>query len=244
MNLNLVGKQALVTGGTRGIGLATPRLLAGEGAMVLCTGTKPSSFPNADAENQIRFLSVDFTNPADFRLFRDSVLRQESIDILVNNAGINRIKKIEETDDGDLRALLSVNLEAPFLLCRDIIPGMKQRGFGRIVNLGSIWSVVTKSGRSMYTMAKHGLIGLTKTLAVEGAPHGVLVNAVSPGFTNTELTAASLSREEVRQLTSQIPMGRLAETEEIARVITFLCSPQNTYLTGQNVVVDGGFTHV
>jgi 3-oxoacyl-[acyl-carrier protein] reductase len=139
---------------------------------------------------------------------------------------------------------MAINLRAPLLLSQAVAAGMRERGWGRIVNVASIWSVITKPGRAMYTAAKAGLAGLTRTLAVELAPSGVLVNTVSPGFTRTELTAATLSPQDAASLAGQVPAGRFAEPAEIAQVVLFLASPANTYLTGQNIVVDGGFTCV
>lgn len=242
MDLGLKGRTVLITGGTRGIGLACARRFVDEAATVLCTGTRPDSFPKGKEYRQIKWITVDFKNPSWLETFRQEI--PDTVDVLVNNAGINRIKPIENATDQDLSDIYEINLKAPFLLCRELFPGMVQRRFGRIVNIGSIWTVITKAGRSIYTMAKHGLVGLTKTLAVEGAPHNVLVNAVSPGFTNTELTSASLSPEEMARVTVQIPMGRMADTDEMARVVAFLGSNANTYITGQNIVADGGFTHV
>jgi 3-oxoacyl-[acyl-carrier protein] reductase len=138
----------------------------------------------------------------------------------------------------------AVNYRGPFLLSRAAAPVMARGGGGRIVNVASIWSVATKAKRSAYSAAKTGLVGLTRALAVELAPAGILVNALSPGFTLTEMTARSLHAEEMTAITAQIPLQRMARTEEIAEVALFLASARNSYLTGQNIVVDGGFTLV
>jgi 3-oxoacyl-[acyl-carrier protein] reductase len=121
---------------------------------------------------------------------------------------------------------------------------MQARKYGRIVNVASVWSVLTKPGRAMYSAAKTGLAGLTRTMAAEWGADEVLANAISPGFTRTELTASTNTPEELERIAAQIPMQRLAEPAEIARVVRFLAGPENTYLTGQNIVVDGGFTCV
>jgi 3-oxoacyl-[acyl-carrier protein] reductase len=121
---------------------------------------------------------------------------------------------------------------------------MKKMNYGRIVNIASIWSIITKPGRAVYAATKSGLVGMTRAVAVDLAPYGILVNAVSPGFVNTELTKNTLSPEECESLSSQVPMGRFAEPEEIARTVLFLSSDWNTYLTGQNLVVDGGYACV
>jgi 3-oxoacyl-[acyl-carrier protein] reductase len=166
------------------------------------------------------------------------------IDVLVNNAGINRIATLDTLSDEDYDAVLAVNLHAPFRCCRTVAPRMAAAGYGRILNVASIWSVVSKTGRSAYATAKTGLVGLTRTLAAEVASRNVMVNALSPGFTLTELTRSTLSAAEMETLAAQIPARRFALPEEIARVALFLTSEANSYMTGQNVVVDGGFAGV
>jgi 3-oxoacyl-[acyl-carrier protein] reductase len=121
---------------------------------------------------------------------------------------------------------------------------MKANGYGRIVNIASIWSTATKGGRALYSMTKTGLVGLTRTVAVDMAPYNVLANSVSPGFTRTELTASTLSEDDAAAMAAQVPLNRFAEPAEMSKVIMFLASGLNTYLTGQNIVVDGGFTIV
>jgi 3-oxoacyl-[acyl-carrier protein] reductase len=137
---------------------------------------------------------------------------------------------------------LMINLIAPMLIIKGFAPMMKQRKSGRIVNIGSIWSVVSKAKRSVYSSAKHGLHGLTMTAALEMSEFGILVNTVSPGFTLTDLTKKNNSPEDIKRIEMDIPLGRMAETAEIARVVLFLGSYDNTYITGQNIVVDGGYS--
>ncbi|NLV46687.1 MAG: SDR family oxidoreductase, partial [Candidatus Hydrogenedentes bacterium] len=174
----------------------------------------------------------------------EMLARERPAQVLVNNAGTNRLNPIDQVATQDLDALLSINLRAPLLLCREVGRTMKEARYGRIINIASIWSVITKPGRVVYTATKTGLAGMTKTVAADLAPYGVLVNAVSPGFINTELTKMTLPLEEQERLAAQVPLGRFAEPEEIARVVLFLASRENSYLTGQNIVVDGGFTCV
>ena len=132
----------------------------------------------------------------------------------------------------------------PFRFMQAAASVMAKWGEGRIVNIASIWSVITRGERLAYTASKFGLVGATKTAAVDLAPDGILVNAVSPGFTMTELTARTLSSADVEELSQEIPMGRFAEPEEVSGLVYFLCSQENTYLTGQNIVIDGGYTVV
>jgi 3-oxoacyl-[acyl-carrier protein] reductase len=246
--IDLRGRTALVTGGTRGIGAAIADTLERAGATLLVTGTRADDVARRN-EGAVRdgrgrvYLTVDFANgPSQEAFLRDVATRP--IDILVNNAGINRIQTVPETTPEDFDALVIVNLRAPFLCARAVAPGMAARQWGRIVNIASIWGVITKAGRSLYTTTKHGLVGLTKTLAVEYAAHGVLVNAVSPGFTRTELTDSTLTPDEQAALARQVPAARFAAAGEMATVVAFLASDLNTYVTGQNIVVDGGFTSV
>jgi 3-oxoacyl-[acyl-carrier protein] reductase len=161
--------------------------------------------------------------------------------VLVNNAGINPIEALGEISAENWAQTIQVNLTAPFLLIQGLAPGMTARGWGRVVNISSIWAAVSKAKRASYSAAKTGLIGLTRTSAIELAPHGVLVNAVCPGFVETELTRANNPPEALEVIRKTIPLGRLAQPEEIARFVAFLCSEQNTYLTGQSIVIDGGF---
>jgi 3-oxoacyl-[acyl-carrier protein] reductase len=246
--VDLRDRRVLVTGGTRGIGAAIADTFEAAGAVVLVQGTSPEEAATrnaAAATGKIRreYLHADFADGVALQLFCEDV-RARHVDVLVNNAGVNRIRTLDALTAADYDWLMAINLRAPLLLSQAVAAGMRERGWGRIVNVASIWSVITKPGRAMYTAAKAGLAGLTRTLAVELAPSGVLVNTVSPGFTRTELTAATLSPQDAASLAGQVPAGRFAEPAEIAQVVLFLASPANTYLTGQNIVVDGGFTCV
>ncbi len=167
---------------------------------------------------------------------------QSPVDILINDAGINNIAPFEAVTDENLQQTLQVNLVAPFRISRFIASLMAKRGYGRIVNISSVWSVVSKSGRLPYAMSKSGLAGLTRTLAVEVARFNVLVNGVAPGFVNTELTSQNNSEQDLAAIRSMIPTGRLAEPDEIAETVSFLCSSRNSYITGQTIVADGGFS--
>ena len=247
VNIDLTGKTALITGATRGIGKAIADVFLKAGTRVILTGTKHADIEQLIATNenpQIQWLQADFSSQEGIDSFIHKLKIINPIDICVNNAGINIIKPFNEVSNEEYERLMSVNLSAPFSIVQCLIPNMEKQNYGRIVNIASIWSEISKSGRSLYTSSKSGLVGFTRSLAVEYAAANILVNAVSPGFTRTELTAQSLSADEMKNLSEQIPLGRFAEPREIARTILFLCSDLNTYITGQNIVVDGGFTIV
>jgi 3-oxoacyl-[acyl-carrier protein] reductase len=220
------GRTALVTGGSRGIGGAVVARFGQLGARVLAPTRAELDLADAAAvEGYVAALD-------------------DPVDILVNNAGINPLAGIEELTDEALEETLAVNLLAPMCLCRALAPGMAARGYGRIVNVSSVWTVVGKARRLPYTVSKTGLNGLTRALAVELAPRGVLVNAVAPGIVATELTRQNNTPEQIAVLVAQIPIGRLGEAEELAEAIAFLASERNSYMTGQVLVCDGGFSGV
>lgn len=250
MKVNFKEQTVLVTGATRGIGAAIANAFEAAGASLLLTGTNADRIKALNDENaakgirHIHWLQADFSSETGTERFLEMLARERPAQVLVNNAGTNRLNPIDQVATQDLDALLSINLRAPLLLCREVGRTMKEARYGRIINIASIWSVITKQGRVVYTATKTGLAGMTKTVAADLAPYGVLVNAVSPGFINTELTKTTLPLEEQERLAAQVPLGRFAEPEEIARVVLFLASRENSYLTGQNIVVDGGFTCV
>ncbi|MBN8246929.1 MAG: SDR family oxidoreductase [Verrucomicrobia bacterium] len=233
---------ALVTGCSRGIGQAIARRLLAEEFQVLGTATRPEAAASMPAG--VEFVAVDFSDPASLEKFCGWLRERPRLDACINNAGINRIKPIEEVTPEDYREVMAVDLDAPYAICRAAASVMTRAGTGRIVNVASIWSVVTKAHRSLYSTAKAGLAGLTRALAAELGPAGILVNTVSPGFVETDLTRRSLSEAEMEALRRQIPCRRLAQPEEIAELVAFLSGPRNSYLTGQNIVMDGGFTIV
>jgi 3-oxoacyl-[acyl-carrier protein] reductase len=217
-------RTALVTGASRGIGAAIAERLKTDGLRVL---TPPHTEMNLQFEESIEtYLSK----------------LDGSVDVLVNDAGINRIAMFDEIRSKDVRDTLQINLLAPFRLVQALTPRMCENRYGRIVNISSIWSVVSRAGRVSYTMSKTALNGMTRALAVELAPYNILVNAVAPGYVLTNLTRQNNSEAEIEEICQTIPIKRLATPEEIANVVSFLCSEQNSYLTGQTIIVDGGYS--
>ncbi|MHB8108402.1 MAG: SDR family NAD(P)-dependent oxidoreductase [Syntrophorhabdaceae bacterium] len=233
------GLVALVTGGTRGIGLAVVERLLANGADVIATGTKE----NAPIPGGAKYRCIDFTNPVKTRAFAEEI-KDLGIDILVNNAGINKINEFEKITPGEFDTIQEINVRAPFYLCQAVIPGMRKKNWGRIVNITSIFGKVSKAHRASYSASKFSLDGMTCALAAEVACYGILANCVAPGVIDTELTRRVLGDEGIAQIVSQIPAGRLGNPQEIAAFVAWLAGPENTYISGQNIAIDGGFTRV
>jgi len=244
--LDFSGKKVLITGATRGIGAAIADAFADSGAELILTGTQQHVIDDMNAQNNERseYWCVDFNDRKSLDTFCARLDGLDRLDVCVNNAGINRLNPIDKIVTEDLDAVLDINLRAPFLVCRSASRLMKRQQYGRIVNIASIWSVISKPGRAAYSASKFGITGMTKTLAVELGRDGILVNAVSPGFIMTDLTAQSLSPAEQTELSNEVPLGRFGQPDEIAQVVLFLSSDLNTYITAQNIVADGGFTSV
>jgi len=240
------GQTALVTGASRGIGRQIARDLLECGAEVIVTATNRSkeSMLRNELGGTVSFLAVDFLNRESTRHFLQEIASLDRIDVCVNNAGILRTGSIPDVPESDWDEIHAVNLKAPFLVTQAVARPMKRRGYGRIVNIASIWGHITKYERAAYSSTKFGLRGLTTSSAADLAKEGILVNAVSPGPTLTEGLKDSRSPEELRNLAESVPLGRLAETSEISLVALFLASRLNTYITGQNLVVDGGYSIV
>jgi len=240
LKIDLRGKTSIVTGGTRGIGKAICDIHLESGCDIIATGTRLNK-KMTPAKKRLKYLELDFLDPEGVKSFIRTVKRLNRIDILINNAGINIIEPIDKMNKDNWDKVLQVNLTGPMLLMREIAPVMKRQKKGRILNIGSIWAAISKEGRSSYSASKTGLIGLTRTAALDLASYNILVNSLCPGFTATDLTRSTLSKEEITSLSKQIPLKRLAKVDEIARVAVFLCSDLNTYITGQSIIVDGGF---
>jgi 3-oxoacyl-[acyl-carrier protein] reductase len=250
MKIDFQDQTVLVTGATRGLGKQFADDFAKLGAQLILTGTDKDKIEilNREAKHNKRasrkYFAVDFANADSTKDFIEAIEAYQKIDVCINNAGINRLNFFNETLLEDWKDTLNVNLQAPFMITRAVSKLMKSNHYGRIVNIASIWGVISKAKRSIYTTTKFALRGLTVGSATELAPYNVLVNSVSPGFVLTELTSNNLSLAEMNDLARQVPMGRFAKTDEISRVVLFLASSLNTYLTGQNIVVDGGFVNV
>lgn len=218
-------RTAFITGASRGIGKAIRESFEWGGYKTVCPPHSELDLANQKSVNEYCFSH-----------------KNALFDVIVNCAGINDIASIDSVSDEQMNRMIQIDLLSPVMLLRSFTPNMKKQNYGRIVNIGSIWAQVSKTGRGMYSAAKNGIHGITNTLALELAPFNVLVNTVCPGFTLTELTKKNNSEEEIKQISKEIPMQRMAEPKEIAELVYFLCSEKNTYITGQKILIDGGYT--
>lgn len=232
-------RRALVTGGNRGLGDAIARALGDAGCEVLIVASSKESLVGSPYEGFAANLSS-----LEETLDLAAAVVGQSIDILVNNAGLNRIAPFADIELADFHAVQDINLRAPMLLCQAVLGHMRDSGWGRIVNVASIWAEVSREQRAIYSASKSGLVGMTRALAAEVARDGVLANCVSPGIIDTSLTRRVLGAEGVARIQQEIPIGRLGRPEEVAALVAFLASEQNTYISGQAIPIDGGFVNV
>lgn len=253
--IHLAGKSALVTGAASGIGLATARALAEAGVSVTLADfdvergqAAAASLPGA------QFVAVDLTEPgAAQRAVSAGSAATGRLDILINNAGIQHVAPIQEFPEAKWRQLIEILLTAPFLLTQAALPGMYARGWGRIVNVGSAHSLRASAYKSAYVAAKHGLLGLTRVTALEGAEHGVTCNCICPSYVRTPLVEKQIADQarthgipesEVVEkiMVAEAAIHRLLEPEEVAEYILFLCSDAAAGVTGGAVTIDCGWT--
>lgn len=257
----LKGKAAVVTGSTSGIGLGIARALAAQGAAVMLNG-----FGEKEQIEELRaglarvsgartsYHPADMTRPGEIAQLVHAAERElGAVDILVNNAGIQHVAPVDEFPDEQWERVLSINLSSSFHAIKAALPGMKRRGWGRIVNIASAHGLVASANKAAYVAAKHGLVGLTKVVALETAPTGVTCNAICPGWVLTPLVQKQidalakregLSEEKARArlLSEKQPSGDFATPEQIGGIVVFLCSDAAAQIRGSCVSVDGGWT--
>jgi 3-hydroxybutyrate dehydrogenase len=259
--MSLKSRNALVTGSTSGIGLAYARALAKEGANICINGFGDAAAIEAErAGIEKEFGVTCIYNGADMTkgeeiaaMVKDAETRLGSVDILINNAGIQHVSPIEEFPVAKWDQIIAINLTSAFHTMRAAVPGMKARKWGRIINTASAHSLVASPFKSAYVSAKHGIMGLTKTVALETAQSGVTVNSISPGYVWTPLVAnqipdtmkaRNLTREAVINdvLLAAQPTKQFVTVEQVAACAVYLCSDAAANITGTNMVIDGGWT--
>jgi meso-butanediol dehydrogenase/(S,S)-butanediol dehydrogenase/diacetyl reductase len=236
------GQMALVTGAASGIGAATARLLAAEGATVTLVDLPTSAGAEVAASLGGHFTAADLAHPAAAEaMVAEALARHGRLDILVNNAGIGSLAEVPDLDPALWRRVMAIDLDSVFHACRIAIPAMKKQGGGAIVTTASMSGIFADHGFAAYNAAKAAVINLTRAMAIDHGKDGIRVNAVCPGLVDTPLAAPLAAIPGLwDRWTRDIPMGRAARPEEIAEVIAFLASPAASYMTGSIVLVDGG----
>ena len=259
--MSLQGKRAVVTGSTGEIGHSIARTLAQQGCDVVLNGFAAQTAiddlkQSIQKESGVKVIyhGADLSKPRECRhMVEYAVSELGSVDILINNAGIQHVAAIEELSTEWWDAILAVDLSAAFHLTAAVLPGMKERKYGRIVNIASVHGLVGSKYKSAYVAAKHGLIGLTKVVALEVAGQGITCNAICPGFIlspiverqiQERMQAGNLSRVEAGKdiLREKHPSGQFTRKEDLAALVAFLCSDSCANLTGASIPVDGGWT--
>ncbi|WP_169983403.1 3-hydroxybutyrate dehydrogenase [Microbispora sp. H10836] len=255
--MSLEGRTALVTGAGSGIGRACARRLAAEGAHVVVADMNAEAAGKVAAEIGGTPVAVDLSDPEFLVAWRGQLPLSPDTrlhaDIVVNNAGFQHVAPIEEFPPEIFSKIMRVMVEAPFLLVRAVLPGMYERGWGRIVNISSVHGLRASPYKSAYVTAKHALEGLSKVIALEGAPHGVTSNCVNPAYVRTPLVenqiadqarTHGISEDEVVEQIMLAPAAikRLIEPDEVAEVVAYLCGPQGSFVTGVSIPIDGGWS--
>ena len=246
----LDGRKALITGGAKGLGRIMAQAFAEAGAEVAIASRTLSECQATAAELQLLTgrnvfaAALDVTNEADIRALQENLQANfGAVDILVNNAGINIRGNIEDLSSADFEAVMDTNVKGTFLCAKVFGPAMSQRNWGRVINLGSILSVISMAGRTPYASSKAAVLGLTRTLAMEWATKGVTVNAICPGPFATDMNLQLLNDPaKYKAFVEKIPLGRWGALHEIAGAALFLASDAASYVTGTTLFVDGGWT--
>lgn len=232
-------KTILITGGSRGIGEAIVRLAVGKYSVAFTYVTNKEKAENLAKEVGAKAYQCDVSSSAQVKeLIAKIKADMGGVDLLVNNAGIAQDKLFQDITDEDWHRMIGVNLDGTFFVTREVVPGMISKGYGRIVNLSSMWGTDGASMETHYSASKAGVIGLTKALAKELAPMGITVNAVAPGAIDTDMMK-TYTDDELRAFVEEIPMGRLGKPSEVAEAVMFLLSAD--YITGEVLSIRGGY---
>ena len=234
---NMTNRTAFVTGASRGIGRACAKALGEAGARVILAARDTAKLEEVAYEIPgAMCIAIDL---ASAESISEAFAKAGNVDILVNNAGITKDGLAMRMKKDDWDAVLATNLTGAFLAIQQVLPGMLKQRWGRIINISSIVGETGNPGQSNYVASKAGLIGLTKSLAQEIASRTVTVNAVAPGFIETDMTRA-LSEDQVKKLVENVPLGRLGRVEDVAQAVVYLCSPGASYVSGTTIHVNGG----
>jgi NAD(P)-dependent dehydrogenase (short-subunit alcohol dehydrogenase family) len=250
MTQTLLGKTALITGASKGLGKAIALALAQAGARIALVSRDGTKLNDVAAEirgsgGNASVFVADVTDEAQVAQARDAVAAQfgGTLHILINNAGINIRKPVTDFTLAEWNSVLTTNLTSVFLLCRAFVPMMKGRGYGRIINMTSMMSHISLPGRTAYSASKTALLGFNRALALELAAEKITVNGISPGVCDTEINTPLMQNPELRaQFLAKIPVGRFGEPSEIAKLALYLCSEDAGFITGTDVIIDGGWT--
>ncbi|MBQ1455763.1 MAG: 3-oxoacyl-[Thermoguttaceae bacterium] len=246
IQVDLNGQVAVVTGATRGIGFGVAKALSKAGAAVACIGTNAEKLNasveqiNSDGGKATAFI-CNVADSAAVKQTAAEILEQygSRVDIMVNNAGITRDTLLRVMTDEQWDDVIAVNLRGPFLVTRAFISAMRKKKYGRVVNIASISGMIGNRGQANYSASKAGVIGFTRTVAKEVANRNITVNAISPGFIETDMTAV-LDPMIVTEMKNRIPVGRFGQPEDIANAVLFFASPEASFVTGQIIAIDGG----
>jgi len=247
--LLLKDKIALITGSGKGIGRSTALEFAKEGALIFLNDIDSEILKNTRQDiknlgNKCFTVNADVSNYNEVKKMFEYILKEAGrIDILVNNAGILRDKTLHKMSNEDWEAVIKVNLNSIYNCCKEAVVIMRENNYGKIINISSIAALTGNFGQTNYAASKAGVIGFTKSLALETAKKGITVNAVAPGFIDTDMLA-SIPVDVKENFISKIPMGRLGLPEEVARLVVFLASDNANYITGQVININGGYLMV
>lgn len=245
-DLGLKNKTAVITGSSRGIGKAIAVVLAENGVSVFINGRNKDAVEATVQEFLKKGLNAhgfagDVSNEKEVKNFIDSVRGYSSkIDILVNNAGISEVRPLEEITKDIWDKYLNNNLTSAFLMCREVLPYMKQQGGGKIINISSVAGIEGRSCGTHYSSSKAGLIGFTKALSKDAGRLNIQVNCIAPGVIDTDLTRRLISKSSLEEVINKTPLGRIGRPEDIAKAVLFLSSDLSDFITGQILIVNGG----